>query len=127
MIDTPITIQLDRKRPVRWTKRAEARNASLPRPASFVQLGNRRRGSYVLMALIWSSLVERDHEFEAPEDLAEYLSSEEQQLAALKVINALIDDAFPEKKTGGNESFSANGQTPSSNADSAPQAQAGGT
>ena len=123
----PITIQLDRKREIRWTKRAEARNASLPRPVRFAGLARGKNRLYVLCAIVWSALVDRDHEFEAPEDLADFFGTEEQQLAGLRAITAMVEDAFPEKKSPANESSSANGPVPSSSADSAPASSTGGT
>jgi len=96
---TPILVKLDRPREVKWTMRAQARNASLPRPATFGGLQKSRNRLYVLCALIWAALVERDHEFIEPEDLAEHFKTAEQQLAGLKVITAMIDQAFPQKKS----------------------------
>jgi hypothetical protein len=114
-----ILIALDRKREVRWTKRAQARNASLTRPVSFAGLARGRNRLYVLCAIVWSALVDRDHDFESPEDLAEYFTTDEQQAAALSVIKAMINDAFPEKKSVESSSSSPNGLTPSSKSESA--------
>lgn len=122
-----IKVQLDRPREVRWTKRAEARNASLPRPVLFAHLARGRNRLYALCAIVWSALVDRDHEFESPEDLAEFLSNEEQQLAALRAITLMIEDAFPEKKSPVNTGSSVTGPVPSSSADSAAPASTGGT
>lgn len=123
----PITIQLDRKREVRWTKRAEARNASLPHPVRFSGLARGRNRLYVLCAIVWAALVERDHEFESPEDLAEFFSTEAQQLAALDAITRMIADAFPEKKSAASADSLPTGPAPSSSADSAPHASTGGS
>jgi len=120
----PITIVLDRKREVRWTKRAQARNGSLPRPVSFASLTRRKSAFYAICAIIWASLVDRDHEFEAPEDLAEILGSEEKQGEALRAITAMIDEAYPEKKSSSTSSTS--GPSPSSSVDSAPPVSTGG-
>lgn len=122
-----ILVTLDRAREVRWTKRAEARNASLPRPVSFAGLARGRKRLYVLCAIIWSALVERDHDFESPEDLADYFAQDEQQVAALNAVKAMLDAAFPEKKSPPNAASSAPGHAPSSSADSAPAASTGGT
>lgn len=121
----PIVVALDRKRPVRWTARAQARNASLDRPASFAALGRGKHRLYALCALLWASLTERDHEFAAPEDLAEYLTTEEQQLGALKVISALVAEAFPEKKSPPNAAPSPTGPSRSSTSASPPASTPG--
>lgn len=117
---TPILVKLDRSREVKWTMRAQARNASLPRPATFGTLQKGRNRLYALCALIWAALVERDHEFAEPEDMAEYFKTAEQQLAGLKVITAMIDQAFPQKKSEPEIASSPSGPSPSSNSDSAP-------
>lgn len=124
-----IGVKLNRERPypIRWTKRAMLRNASLPRPVAFHQLANSRRRLYVLAALIWSALVERDHAFESPEDLAEFFDTEEQQLAALKAVEEMIKEAFPEKKSPRSSDSSASGPPPSSSVASAPPPSTGGS
>jgi hypothetical protein len=99
MESQPITIQLDRQRQVRWTNRAQARNSSLPRPASFTMLARGKNRLYALCAILWAALVDRDHSFEEPEDLAEYLQTEQQQLAAIDAVRRIIEEAFPEKKS----------------------------
>jgi hypothetical protein len=121
----PILVALDRPRPVRWTARAQARNASLERPASFAALGRGKHRLYALCALLWASLTERDHEFAAPEDLAEFLTTEEQQLGALKVISALVAEAFPEKKSPPSAAPSPTGPSPSSTSASPPASTLG--
>ena len=83
---------------MRWTARARARNASLHRPAEFSGLARGKNRLYVLAALLWASLVERDHNFAEPEDLVEFLETAEQQLAAFKVIEALIAEAEVDPK-----------------------------
>ena len=114
MSTNPVTIQLDRVRTIRWTLRAQARNASLKRPVSFASLGRRRNSLYALCALLWSALVEKDHEFEDPEDIAEFLSTDEQQLAALRAVAAMVEEAFPSKKNGTSPDSSTNGPERSS-------------
>jgi len=110
-----VTIKLDRDRAVRWTNRAMARNASLARPVTFSSLSVGRRQLYALCAILWAALVDKDHSFEAPEDLAEYLESEEQQVAAFRAITAMLEEAYPEKKTAVKSSdVSVGGQVPSS-------------
>ncbi len=111
----PITIQLDRPRAIRWTRRARARNASLARPVSFGGLTKGKNRLYVVCALLWAALVDRDHDFEAPEDLAEYLETDEQQIAAFKALKDMADEAFPEKKSPGSSSSSMSGPSPASN------------
>lgn len=121
----PIKVQLDRPREVRWTKRAEARNASLPHPVRFAGLARGRNRLYVLCAIIWSALVDRDHEFEAPEDIAEFFSTEQQQLDGLAAITRMIEEAFPEKKSPGSADSLPTGPAPSSSAASAAPATGG--
>lgn len=121
----PILITLDRPRPVRWTARARARNASLPRPADFSGLARGKNRLYVLAALLWAALVERDHGFAEPEDLAEHLETPEQQIAAFKVIEALIAEAFPEKKSPMSAAPSPTGPSPSSSSAPTPASTPG--
>lgn len=121
----PILVALDRPRPVRWTARAQARNASLERPASFAALGRGKHRLYALCALLWASLTERDHEFAAPEDLAEFLTTEDQQLCAFKVITALVAEAFPEKKSPTNAAPLPTGPLPLSTSASPPASMPG--
>lgn len=116
----PITITLDRERAVRWTQRAMARNASLPRPATFAALGNGRRRPYVICALLWAALVDRDHDFHEPEDLADYLQTDAQQIAAINAISAMVADAFPEKKSPPSAGTSPTGPSESSSSASPP-------
>lgn len=128
MTTAPILITLDRERAIRWTKRAEARNSSLRRRAvKFTDLSASRSRFWAMCAILWSSLVGNDHEFETPEDIAEFLATEDQQLAAVKAIRALIDDAFPEKKTQPNGDSSRNGQTPLSSLESVQHASTTGS
>jgi hypothetical protein len=119
MSGSPILVTLDRPREVRWTNRAQARNSSLERPAAFTDLAKPRRRFYALCAILWAALAERNHPFAEPEDLAEYLSTEAQQLAALDVIKRLIEDASPKKDQPPSAS-STSGPAPSSSAGSAP-------
>lgn len=124
--DTTTTIQLDRPRAIRWTNRAAARNSSLPRPVLFSQMHNPRRRFYVLLALVWCALVDKDHPFEAPEDLAEYLHTDNQQVEALKAVNRMITDAFPDDKRPTVADSSATGPVPSQKGESASQPSTGG-
>lgn len=124
-----ISVKLNRERPyhIRWTKRARNRNASLKRPAAFHELANPRRRFYVLTALIWAALVEKDHGFEEPEDLADFLEDPEQQVVALKAVGDMIKEAFPEKKTPPNLDSSESGPPPSSSGVSVPPPSTGGS
>lgn len=122
MESPPILVTLDRPRRVRWTERAQARNSSLARPVGFTHLARGKNRLYALCALLWAALVDRDHGFEEPEDIAEYLATEDQQVAALEAIRAMIDEAYPQKKSAPTETSSdtrvtsaANGPAPSSN------------
>lgn len=112
----PITIKLDRAREVRWTNRAAARNASLTRPVQFLDLTKPNRRLYAVCAIIWATLVDSSHEFESPEDLAEFFATETQQLDALDAIKRMVDEAFPQKKSGGKKNTSDAGPAPSSTA-----------
>lgn len=123
--DATIEVLLDRKRAIRWTKRAEARNSSLARPASFAHLGNRQRRLYTVCALLWAALVDRDADFAEPEDLAEYLTTEEQQVEAFKALRLMVEQAFPQKKTPPSAAPSVNGQEPSSSSASSPDSTGG--
>ncbi len=125
LVVSPITIKLDRVRAIRWTERAKARNASLARPVAFTALSRGKNRLYAVCALLWAALVDRDHEFESPEDLAEYLQTDDQQLAAFKAISAMLEEAFPEKKSPPSVDSSPTGPSPSSTAGS-PQASTGG-
>jgi hypothetical protein len=127
MTSQPITVTLDRPREVRWTMRAQARMASLARPVTFASVARKKNALYAVLALIWASLVDRDHEFDAPEDLAEFFKTDEQQSNAIKVLLAVAQEAFPEKKSPPNESSSSNGLDQSSKSESAsPQSTSGG-
>jgi hypothetical protein len=105
---------------LRWTKRAEARNSSLPRPISWADLARRKRSYYALLAVVWAALNDRDREFEAPEDLAEFIATEDQQVAAMKAIRAMLAEAYPEKKTEPQPNTSPTGPGTSSSSASAP-------
>lgn len=79
MPDDPITITLDRERAIAWTLRARARIDSLAR-------AKKAGGYYQLCCLVWAMLVDREHPFEEPEDVAEYLKTSEQ----VKAIGAAV-------------------------------------
>lgn len=111
---TPIVVHLDRARNVKWTNRARARNGSLPRPATFTDLAKPHKRMYALCALVWSALVEREHQFESPEDLADYFATEDQQVAALNAIGKMVEEAFPSKNDSGASDSSTSGQDSSS-------------
>lgn len=126
----PITVQLGtppRPYAIKWTKRAEALNSSLPRPQSFAALGKPKNRLGALTTIVWCALVERDHGFEDPADLGEFFSTAEQQVAAVKAITEMVREAFPEKKTPDSVSISVSGPPPSSSAASALPASTGGT
>jgi len=125
--EKPVTVQLDRPRPIRWTNRAKARNSSLVRPGEFTALAKPRRALYAMCAILWAALVDREHPFEAPEDLAEYLETEAQQLAALEAIGSMVKQAFPEKKSPPSSEPSAPGQPPSLTAALVPPPSTGGS
>lgn len=120
-----ITVKLDKDRGVRWTERAKARNASLARPTSFGALGRGKNRLYAVCAILWAALVDKDHEFDAPEDIAEYLTTDAQQLAAFKAISDMIDEAFPEKKSALSSNSLTTGHSASSNSASPPASPGG--
>lgn len=122
-----VTVLLDRHRPVRWSNRAAARNSSLARPGEFTALAKPKRALYAMCAILWAALVDRDHPFEAPEDLAEYLETEAQHLAALEAIGDMVKQAFPEKKSPPSSEPSAPGQPPSLTAGSVAPPSTGGS
>jgi hypothetical protein len=64
------TVELDRPRQVAWTNRALVRYSAVARP--------RAGALYEIAARLWAALVDRDHPFEAPEDLGDYLQTSEQ-------------------------------------------------
>lgn len=80
---------------LRWCDRADARLSSLERPPSFADLSHKKRSYYALCAIIWASIVERNHRFIDPEDLAEYLSTREQVATAMAAVQAMLVEAFP--------------------------------
>lgn len=119
-IAQPIVVTLDRPRQIKWTTRAEARNSSLPRPVKFEALSKGDRRLYAVCAILWAALVDRDHEFDSPEDLAEFLGSGQQQVAALEAIRSMVKQTFPEKKSPSSSEQSTTGHSPSSTSASAP-------
>lgn len=74
-------VQLDQPREIAWTWRAYARLDGY-RP--------RRKGGtfYQFCANVWAALVDRDHPFEEPEDLAAYFDTREKVQAAGSVLLA---------------------------------------
>jgi hypothetical protein len=126
----PITILLGtppRPFALRWTKRAEALNSSLARPQPFSAINKPKRRLGALTTILWCALVERDHGFEEPADLAEFLTTADQQVAAIKAVGLMIADAFPEKKSPPSADTSVSGPGQSSNADLVPPGSTGGT
>lgn len=109
-------------REIRWDMRAKMRNASLDKPVWFTEL-NTTRGLYVLCALIWASLVDRDHGWAGPEDLADLLDTPEKQQAAMDAVYAMAAECGltdGSKKNGPTERKpSTNGLGRSSKSDSA--------
>jgi hypothetical protein len=107
----PILVQLDRPREIKWTPRAQLRNASLDRPVSERMSFRRANRPYVLAASIWAALVDRDAPWEDPTELGEYLVTPEQQLAAWRAVNDMF---AAEKKSQPNAGSSVSGPLPSS-------------
>lgn len=119
----------DRPYELKWNDRAEARLGSLDRPPVIADLAHRngRKAFYALCAFLWASITERGHRFAEPEDLAQYLSTADAQLAAFDAINAMFAEAYPmdeaEKKSAALASGSAKSVAPSAPA-SGPSASA---
>lgn len=97
------TLTLDRPRALKWSHRADARLGSLAKPPDFGDLvhTNRRRAFYALAAHVWAALVDRDTPFADYEDIAERLTTPEQQGAAFEALLAALIEAgiVAEKKT----------------------------
>lgn len=111
----PVTIALDRPREIKWSQRAKARLSSLKQTVRFEDLAHERRGFYALCTFLWAALIDRDHPFDAPEDMAEFLITEAQQVAAFDAFKAILPS--PQKKT---EDTSQPGPSPSSRSASEP-------
>lgn len=110
-------ITLDRPYELKWNDRAQARLSSLERPPTFRDLTHKRRGFYALCAIVWASIIERGHRFADPEDLAEFISTDAQQEAAVSAVNAMLSEAFPmtddQKKTQPNATGAEKTNAPS--------------
>lgn len=94
----PTTLQLDKPRTLKWAARARMRMASLDKPAEPRELGNPKKLAYALAAHVWAALTDDDAPFADPFALAPYLESTEQQIAALKAIGEILEEAYPTKK-----------------------------
>lgn len=116
-MDDPVTIALDRPRPIRWTERAAVRlsRVDLDFPTAVAQL-NQRTGLYALCALIWAALTERDQPYATPEDLAPYLATPAQQATALASLRETCTQAglLQEEKKSPAPAASAPGAGPGS-------------
>lgn len=97
---------LDKPREVRWTKIAQARLARID--YSFSQairdLGSRRKFLYALCALHWSALVDLDHPWTHPEELAEHFDTDQKIDRALNAIDEILTEAGLIKVSKKNES-----------------------
>ena len=121
----PISVELDLARKVRWTSRAEARLSSVDYniDRAMEDLTQSRKRLYAMCLFIWAGLQDRLHPFAAPEDVAQYLESGEQQVSAIAIINAMLDEAGllepanedAKKKSLSAETASVPGLGPSSN------------
>jgi len=120
----PVVFQFDQPREIKWTMRAQARNASLDRPQVIADLAKPKKRLAVMCAFLWSAIVDRVHPFTEPDDVAEYLQTQEQQLAAISAIRAMWEEAFPTQKKS--EPPSMSGPSSSSNSGSAPTASTTG-
>lgn len=80
---------------LRWCDRAEAKLSSLDRPPTFSDLSHKKRSYYALCSIVWASIVEKNHRFIDPEDLAEYLSTREQVAAAMSAVQAMLVECYP--------------------------------
>lgn len=108
----PVLVTLDKPRAIKWNARARLRNSSLEKPTDHGDLGKPRRMAYALAAHIWAGLVEEDHNFADPFALAPFLESSEQQLAAIKAVGEMLNEAYPQKKTEPASACLPNGPTP---------------
>lgn len=75
-------VKLDEPRPIRWTFGAQARLGSLARPPELSDLARPRKSYSALCAFVWASLVQKNHPFESPEDVAEFITTVDQKDAA---------------------------------------------
>lgn len=111
-MDAPtIMVTLDRERPVRWSHRALSRLQRVTPPVDFSDLSNPLKALGALHAFIWAALVDRNHRFAYPEDLAEYITPDN-AVAAMEVLAAMFEGEFEpaEKKTDS----ATGGRSPSS-------------
>lgn len=85
-------VTLDRPRELRWGPRARLRLNSLPRRPN-------RPGSYQFFAMLWAMLVDAEG-FEAPEDLAEFVTTNEQVNTVGNAMLAARKQAADTEKNG---------------------------
>jgi hypothetical protein len=113
-----IKVSLDKPRAIRWTHRAEFTLGSITRPPTYTDLAhsNPHRAFYALCVFVWAALVEQEHPFAAPSDLAPHLESvESQQKAFAALVQALRDaGVLEQKKTPETASGFEAGPSPSS-------------
>lgn len=100
-MDAPtIMVTLDRERPVRWSHRALSRLQRVTPPVGFEDLSHPQKALGALHAFIWAALIDKNHRFAYPEDLAEYITPE-RAMEAMEVLARLFEGEFEpaEKKT----------------------------
>lgn len=93
------TLKLDTDRPLKWTMRTDFKLGGLSNPPSLSDIGskNGRKAFHALCCHVWACLQDGGR-FESPEDIAEYLGTTEQQLAAMEALTACLHDAGMVKK-----------------------------
>ncbi len=120
-METPVLITLDKPRALRWQGSSDALASSIDYTVHRLgaEIAKPRKSLYAICVFIWAGLVDRDHPYERPTDIANALQTDEQQAAALKAIRAMLleaglispDPASPaeKKSTPGDETISASG------------------
>ena len=112
MTGRPIVVALDKPREIKWTPEAEYRASELG--CSLRDLQDKKRFFAFLCKIVFAALVDESHGFNSPADLAKFLATDEQKLAAIEAVREMVDSNSLQKKSQSNESSLNSGQTPSS-------------
>lgn len=103
---------LDRERPIAFSNRALYQLGELPSPPDLKDLKRPGKAYNALLKFIWACLVETDHPFKEPADLADYITPDNAGDAAEAFARALGGELErDQKKTAG----SVPGPLPGSN------------
>lgn len=130
-METNTNISLDRLRRIRWTRTAEARLSLQGKELTGIlsEMSDRSRVLYSVCLIIWASLVDLEHPWKHPEELAEFLPNEETQHQAIVAIREILTEAGvlqePKKKESSESASSSDGPKPLLS--SAPHARDTGT